>query len=114
MLGVGAGSGNLRGGTDAIAWGNRPGTELDIKQLTVPQFRGSTPRPPTNSLKFPLQWMFCFGSREGKNRTSVRPRSSSFAVRIRGSCCAQTWQLEGWISLKWTGLFSMTLPMTPR
>ena len=54
LPGVGAGSGNLKGRTDAIAWGNRPGTELEIKQLMVPQFRGSTPRPPTNSLKFPL------------------------------------------------------------
>lgn len=30
------------------------------------------------------------------------------------SCCAQTWQLEGWISPRWTGSCSTTLQMTPR
>lgn len=113
-LGRGLGSGNLKGGTDAIAWRNKPGSELEIEQVAVPQFRGSTSRPPTNAVKFPLPMDVCFGSREGRNKISVRPRSSSSAMQIQGSCCVQMWQLEGWIFLKWTGLFSMTLQMTPR
>lgn len=58
----------------------------------------------------------CFVSfrRANKSRPNVPPPSSSSATLTPASCCAQTWQLEGWTSPRWTGSCSTTLQMTPR
>lgn len=68
-------------------------------------------------LQLQLFWAFlCFVSfrRANKSRPNVPPPSSSSATLTPASCCAQTWQLEGWTSPRWTGSCSTTLQMTPR